>query len=108
MTECVMVWTTLSVEDDVREFAEALVAERLAACVGVQPPMESFYNWKDHVERDRERQIVIKTTAARLPELEARFRELHPYELPELLVTPVVGGSADYLEWVRQSVGDES
>jgi len=104
MTDCVLVWTTISADGDPDGLAETLVAERLAACIVVQAPMESFYNWKGRVERDRERQILIKTTAERLPALQARLHELHPYELPEYLVTPIIDGSAEYLEWVRQSV----
>jgi len=103
MTDCVLVWTTLSADADATAFAETLVAERLAACVAVQAPMDSVYRWKGGVERDRERQIIIKTTSARLPALTARVGELHSYELPELLVTAVVDGSEGYLAWLRES-----
>ena len=66
--------------------ATTLVDERLAACVNVHGPMTSIYRWKGAVEHEAERQLVIKTTRARLPALEARLRELHPYELPEFVV----------------------
>lgn len=82
------------------ELARALVDERLAACVNVHAPMTSIYRWKGGVERDAERQIVIKTTRDRLPAIEARLRTLHPYELPELLVLAVDAGSDAYLNWV--------
>lgn len=103
MTDCVLVWTTLGVDADAAAFAKTLVAERLAACVTAQAPMDSVYRWKGNIEHDRERQIVIKTTADRVAALAARVRELHPYELPEFLVTPVVSGSDGYLAWVRES-----
>lgn len=103
MTDCVLVWTTLGADADTTAFAETLVGERLAACVTVQAPMESVYRWKGNIERDRERQVLIKTTADRLPALAARVREIHPYELPEFLVTPVVEGSDAYLAWVSES-----
>lgn len=105
MTDCVLVWTTLAADTDAAAFAETLVSERLAACVAVQAPMDSFYTWKGKIEHDRERQIVIKTTAARLPALAARVHALHPYEVPEWLVMPVIEGSDAYLAWVRESVG---
>ncbi|MGH9148276.1 MAG: divalent-cation tolerance protein CutA [Vicinamibacterales bacterium] len=103
MTDCVLVWTTLGADADARTLAETLVNERLAACVTVQAPMDSVYRWRGSVEHERERQILIKTTTERVPALAARVRELHPYELPEFLVTPVVSGSEGYLAWLRES-----
>lgn len=103
MTDCVLVWTTLGVDADAAAFAKTLVAERLAACVTAQAPIDSVYRWKGSIEQDRERQIVIKTTADRVAALAARVRELHSYELPEFLVTPVVTGSGEYLAWIRES-----
>jgi periplasmic divalent cation tolerance protein len=79
------------------------VEERLAACVNVHAPMVSVYRWEDQIERDRERQMVIKTTRDRLPELEARLKELHSYALPEFVVVAVDEGAAAYLEWTRES-----
>ena len=103
MTDCVLVWTTLGADADAGTLAETLVNERLAACVTVQAPMDSVYRWKGSVEHERERQILIKTTTERVPALAARVRELHPYELPEFLVTPIVSGSEGYLGWLRES-----
>ena len=103
MTDCVLVWTTLGADTDARTLAETLVNERLAACVTVQAPMDSVYRWRGSVEHERERQILIKTTTERVPALAARVRELHPYDLPEFLVTPVVSGSEAYLAWLRES-----
>jgi periplasmic divalent cation tolerance protein len=102
-TNCVVVWTTISAETDWLALASALIEERLAACVNVLPEMESIYRWQDAVERDCERQMVIKTTADRIPELRTRLVALHSYELPEFLVLPVIDGSDDYLAWVSQS-----
>ncbi len=104
MTNCVMVWTTLGDEANAAAMARTLVTERLAACVSVHAPMESIYRWKDGIEQDRERQVVIKTTTSRLASLAARLRELHPYDVPEFLVTPVVEGGDDYLAWLEASV----
>ena len=100
MTNIVVVLTTMPGDARSDELARALVDERLAACVNVHAPMTSIYRWKGGVERDAERQIVIKTTRDRLPAIEARLRTLHPYELPELLVLAVDAGSDAYLNWV--------
>jgi len=85
--------------------ARVLVEETLAACVNVLPPMQSVYRWKGAVERESERQLVIKTTADRVPALQARLAQLHPYELPEFLVVSIAGGSEAYLGWMRTASG---
>ena len=99
----VIVLTTLPVEGDVETLAAQLVDERLAACVNILPAMRSVYRWKNAVERADERQLVIKTSRARVTELEARLRALHPYDVPEFVVLPVDSGSADYLSWLAEN-----
>ena len=99
----VIVLTTLPVEGDVEKFASQLVEERLAACVNILPAMRSVYRWKKAVERSDERQLVIKTTRARITALEARLRKLHPYDVPEFVVLPIDSGSADYLSWLSET-----
>jgi len=87
-------------DDDRAELlARTLVDERLAACVNVHGPMTSTYRWKGILEQERERQLVIKTTSDQRSALEARLRELHPYELPEFIV--LSGQASDaYGAWV--------
>ena len=103
----VIVLTTWPASADPAAFATSLVEERLAACVNLLPEMESVYRWQGRVDRERERQVIIKTTMARLEALEQRIASLHPYEVPELLVLPVTGGAARYLEWITESTTDE-
>lgn len=81
--------------------AEALVGERLAACVNRLPGVRSTYRWQGEVTTDSEELLLIKTTAGRFEMLKARLLQLHPYELPELLAVPVVHGHDAYLDWVR-------
>ena len=88
----VIVLTTIGLDVDPSVLGTRLVEERLAACVNVLPEMDSFFRWRGAVERDQERQVIIKTTAARLPALERRLHELHPYELPEFLVVAGAAG----------------
>ncbi len=101
--EHAIVFTTLPCEMDIETFATTLLDEHLAACVNVLPPMDSIYRWKGGVERERERQVLLKTTMARVDSLTARIAQLHPYEVPELLVMPVIGGSDAYLKWVSDA-----
>ena len=104
MADIILVWTTMPDDDRADAVARTLVEERLAACVNVHGPMRSTYRWKGQIEREAERQIVIKTTRARLPALETRLHALHPYDLPELLVVAADGGTDAYLEWVASEV----
>lgn len=103
ITEYVVVLTTFPSDMDAAEFAATLVRERLAACVNIQDQVLSLYRWQGELQRDTERQVVIKTTRDRLDELWTRVRELHPYEVPEFLVLPVVDGSDAYLRWMRET-----
>jgi periplasmic divalent cation tolerance protein len=102
-THFVLVLTTFPADGDAEALARTLVTERLAACVNVLPPMRSIYRWKGALEDASERQLVIKTTAARVPELQLRLKTLHPYEVPEFLVLPITEGSPDYLSWLTDS-----
>jgi periplasmic divalent cation tolerance protein len=103
-SDAVIVLTTLGADADAATLARTLVEERLAACVNVLPAMTSIYRWKGSVEQGREQQLLVKTTAGRIDALAARLRELHPYEVPELLVFRVDEGADEYLRWVRESV----
>jgi periplasmic divalent cation tolerance protein len=101
-SEIAIVLTTLSADPDALVLAKTLVDERLAACVNVLPPMSSVYRWKGKVEQEREQQLVVKTRPDRVAALQARIKELHPYELPEFIVLDA-GASAGYLAWVTDS-----
>ena len=98
-----VVLTTFPNDKDAEAFASILVDERLAACVNVLPLMRSIYAWKGITERADERQLVIKTSAARLRALEDRVRALHPYELPEFIVLSVESAAPDYLSWIAEN-----
>ncbi|MFT0545407.1 divalent-cation tolerance protein CutA [Allopusillimonas ginsengisoli] len=87
-----------------KRIAHVLVEEHLAACVNLGGAGLSMYMWQDTLEGAEEIPIVMKTTSERAPALMERLRQLHPYEVPELLILPVVGGSREYVEWVREQV----
>ena len=90
--------------DQARPIAEALVARELVACVNIIAQVASVYRWKGAVEQDDEAVLVIKTTRAAIPALDAALVELHPYETFELVALDVAGGSAAYLAWIGESV----
>jgi periplasmic divalent cation tolerance protein len=97
-----VVITTLPDRSSAEKLAEALVGQRVAACVNILAPCRSVYRWKDEVQHDEEHPLLIKTTAERYPALEAAIRASHPYELPEIIAVPVERGLTEYLDWVAQ------
>lgn len=89
-----------------KRIAHMLVEEHYAACVNLGAATLSMYMWEGKLEGTEEIPITIKTSKARAPALISRLLELHPYDVPEVLVLPVMGGSTRYLKWVRdQSAG---
>ncbi|WP_369414090.1 divalent-cation tolerance protein CutA [Paracandidimonas lactea] len=88
-----------------KRIAHVLVEERYAACVNLGAPGLSMYMWQGGLEGIEEVPMVIKTHASRAEAAAQRLRSLHPYDVPEILVLPVAGGSAAYLDWVRAQTG---
>lgn len=100
----ILILATAPTREDAARIAEALVTEKLAACVQLSP-IESWYRWEGKVERAAEIRLHIKTSADRADAVEQRVMALHSYKLPELVRIPIAGGSADYLAWIARSVG---
>jgi periplasmic divalent cation tolerance protein len=100
---CIIHITTGSIPE-AETIAKTLVEERLAACCSVIPAVRSVYRWEGKTQHDEECLILCKTVEAVFPRIERRVRELHSYDLPELIMTPVTGGSEAYLAWVSASV----
>ena len=107
MAQCCQVTTTLPDRTAADRLAVRLVEERLAACAQVQGPLASTYRWQGSVERAEEWYCHLKTTLDRFPALRRRVRELHPYQVPEIIVVPIVHGDADYLKWIEETVKSE-
>lgn len=107
MTHELVVFVTTANNDEAASIADALVSERLAACVNILPSIESVYRWEGKITRDRETLMIIKTTAERYPALELRVKTLHSYNTPEVLALKIEHGSADYLQWMRDSTANE-
>ena len=103
MSDELVVLVTVPDGKDASRIGEALVSEKLAACVNVVPGIESIYRWEGAVTRDAEWLLIIKTTEKRFDEMERRVKELHVYDTPEVIAVKVSGGSEEYLEWLRAS-----
>ena len=106
MTDVVIVLTTVPEGDLGDTIARRLIEERIAACVNVCAPMTSLYRWRGVVERETERQLVIKTTREHVPAVQACIAGLHSYELPEFMVIAVADGSTAYVDWVGRETRD--
>jgi periplasmic divalent cation tolerance protein len=90
-------------EEEADRIAEALVTERLAACANIIGSARSIYRWRGAVERASEYMLMIKTHARHFTKLERRVRQLHSYEVPEIVAIPLAAGSTAYLEWLADS-----
>ncbi len=107
MGACCQVTTTLPDQAAAERVATCVVEERLAACAQVFGPIQSTYWWEGKVEQASEWYCHLKTTLAQLPGLQARIRELHPYQVPEIITVPILQGNPDYLEWIQETVRSE-
>lgn len=97
-----LVLTNLPDHDAALKLARTLVQRRLAACVNVLGGCASVYRWEGEIEEAAEVPVLVKTRASRYAEVEAAIRELHPYELPEVVAVPIVRGLPEYLDWVAE------
>lgn len=95
-----LVLTNLPDRAAAERLAEALVEQRLAACVNLLAPCRSVYRWKGELQRDEEHPLLAKTTTERYAELEKAIRAAHPYELPEIVAVPIERGLPEYLTWI--------
>ncbi len=102
--EFLLVLTNLPSRDAAEKLAEAVIAERVAACVNILAPCRSVYRWKDEIQHDEEHPVLIKTTRERFAALEAAMRAGHPSEAPEIIAVPVTAGLPPYLQWVADEV----
>jgi periplasmic divalent cation tolerance protein len=103
--ELLVVLTTFANPEDAAEVANTLVGEGLCACVNLVTQVRSIYQWKGEPANAAEVLCLIKTTRARYEAVEARLRELHTYEVPEVVALPAAAVSDSYMAWVKEQVG---
>jgi periplasmic divalent cation tolerance protein len=105
--EYFLVSITTNSSEEAERIAEALVQERLAACVNIVPAITSIYRWQGEVHRDSEVLLIAKSRPESFESLAARVKELHSYEVPEIIALPITAGSKAYLKWIDESVQGE-
>ena len=103
--EPISVYIVATDDTEAQRIAEALVADRLAACVNVLGPVSSTYRWKGAVERASETALVAKSRRDLFDRLVTRVRALHSYETPAIVAWPIIAGDAAYLEWIAAETG---
>ena len=103
MADHVIVYITAGAMDEGERIAEALVGERLVACVNIVPALTSIYHWQDAVHRDAEVLLLAKTRRELFERVVAQVEALHSYEVPDIVALPIVGGSDDYLRWIDET-----
>jgi periplasmic divalent cation tolerance protein len=102
-TDVRAVFVTTPDGDVAERIVRALVEEGLAACGNIVPGIQSIYRWQGRIESSAELLIMLKTTAGSMPSVINRIREIHPYDVPEVVALPVTAGNPAYLEWVRSA-----
>jgi periplasmic divalent cation tolerance protein len=108
MTEAYLqVTTATDSRQEAATLAKSAVQQRLAACAQLVGPLASTYWWEGEIETAEEWMVVFKTTADRFEELAGLITEGHSYDTPEIIATPVVAGSGEYLGWVKEQTADE-
>jgi len=102
-TKSILVLCTFPDPAFAKNIAERLVNEKLAACVNVITGVQSIFRWQGKIDNANENILVIKTKDSLYDELEVRIKELHPYELPEIISVPIDKGLNKYLDWISES-----
>jgi periplasmic divalent cation tolerance protein len=97
-----IIYTTIDNEQDARKIANFLVEEQIVACVNIISNIESIYRWKGQIEEEKEIIIIAKTTDENVRKTITRIKELHKYEIPDIIAIPVIDGNNDYLDYITR------
>ncbi len=104
MLEFILITTTTGTRQDAEQIASEIMSKRLAACAQVSGPIASTFHWQGKVESQEEWVCSLKTIATHLAAVQEAIERIHPYEVPEIIAVPIVGGSQKYLEWIQTEV----
>lgn len=98
-----VVLVTVSSLSEGEKIATILIQEKLAACINLMP-ITSFYTWEGKLCQDQEYQLIMKTDLTKFAQLESKIKQLHSYDVPEIIAIPIVKGSESYLTWIKDSL----
>ena len=105
MTDYIVVFVTCASEKEGEKIGQALLEEKLAACVNIVPGLKSLFRWKGKISTEQEVLLIIKTKDTLFEKLKKRVIELHSYEVPEIIALGVLAGYEKYLEWLKKETG---
>jgi len=98
----IVVLVTAKDTEEAHDIADALIDQRLAACVNIAAEVDSHYRWQGKVESAQESLLIVKSRQALLPEIIKAVRKIHSYETPEIIALPIIGGNEEYLKWMER------
>ena len=100
----IVIFITVDSPDEAHRIAEVLIKQRKAACVNIVPNVSSFFWWQDKIDTAQESLLIVKTKASLLNEIIVLVKEIHSYDVPEIIALPIAGGNQDYLSWIDKEV----
>jgi len=103
-TAYIVLFTTASNSEEAHKIAEVLLSQRKAACVNIVSGISSLFWWQDKLDSAQESLLIVKTKASLLNQIVTLVKEIHSYEVPEIIALPIIGGNQDYLEWIDKEV----
>jgi len=103
-TELVVLFITTATAEEAQRISRVLLEQRKAACVNIVPRVSSLFWWQDKLDSTQENLLIVKTKTSLLNELVRLVKEIHSYDVPEIIALPIVGGNQDYLEWIGKEV----
>lgn len=108
MSENIMIFVTASSDSEAQTISKDLVGSRLVACANLLPGIRSIFQWKGEVQSEQEVLVIMKSRTELFDRIERRVRELHSYDVPEILAIPILAGSLPYLAWLREETDSNS
>ena len=100
----IVIFITVSTSEEAHKIAEVLLNQRRVACVNIVPGVSSLFWWQDKLDSAQESLLIVKTKTSQLNEVVRLVKEIHSYDVPEIIATPIIGGNQDYLEWIDKEV----
>ena len=103
--EHIVVFITVADEEEARLISRVLLKQRKVACINIIPGVNSLFWWQEKIDSVEESLLVIKTRPVLLDEIIQLVKEIHSYDVPEIIALPIIGGNRDYLEWIDNETG---